>query len=144
MNRKIKNSESVAAIVVIGLLFSPALIADEFDEAYKDGYKVGYEAGYQRGLKDGEGGGSTYDRVGFYYREKSDEWQPYEFVESINEEFLVESGRSIEYSTAIEKYKLNSDNLNSYLDSVINSTNKISIDYSYPNTNILVLPDMTN
>ena len=143
MNRKIKNSASIAAIVVIGLLFSPALIADEIDKAYNAGYAEGYKDGFRIGQSNGGGSTYEYDQVGFYYRGKSDEWQPYEFVESTNKELLVESGRSIEFSTAIEKYNLNSNNLNSYLDSVINSTKKFSINHSYPQMNILVLPDTT-
>lgn len=142
MNRKIKNSASVAAIVVIGLLLSPAIIADEIAEAYNAGYATGYENGFRDGQSNG--GGSTYEKVGFYYRGKSGKWQPYEFVESANKEILVESGRPIEFSTAIEKYNLNSNNLNSYLGSVINSTEKISINHSYPQLNILVLPDTTD
>ena len=143
MNRKIEKAASVAAIVVIGFLFGPVLIADEFDDAYNKGYKRGYDEGFAKGQEAG-GVKFNYDKVGFYYGGESDEWQPYEFVESTNKEILVQSGRPIEISTAIEKYNLNSNELKLYLDRVRNFTKNFPINHSNPQMKLFVLPDTTD
>ena len=151
MNRKIKHSASVAAIVAIGLLFSPALIADEIDDAYSRGYYDGLADGYLTGLvacgssplKGGQGK-YKYEQIGIFYRGKSGERQPFEFVGSTNNQYFIQSGRSTEFPKSKVKTNLNSNFLNSYLDSVITCTKNISINHPYSEMNILVFPDTTD